>query len=210
MQYSLILNKGEKMTENLITLDLNQPWWERCFCVAPLIVVGTKEENGEYNLAPKHMAMPLGWSNYFGFVCTPRHRTYQNIDRERSFTVSFPSPDEVILASLAAAPRDSTDTKRSLAALPTQPATIIDGVFLQGAYLNLECELTQIIDGFGENSLIAGQIIAVQVQEKALRLSDLDDQDLLHQNPLLAYLSPGRYAKITESYSFPFHEGFHL
>ncbi len=196
------------MAENLITLDMNQPWWERCFCVAPLIVVGTKEASGEYNLAPKHMAMPLGWSNYFGFVCTPRHRTYQNICREQAFTVSFPSPDEVILASLAAAPRDDTDTKSSLVALPTQPASIIDGVFLQGAYLNLECELEQIIDGFGENSLIAGKILAVQVTESALRLSDLDDQDLLLQSPLLAYLSPGRYAKIAESYSFPFHQGF--
>ncbi len=197
------------MTEKLITLDLHQPWWERCFCVAPLIVVGTKESNGEYNFAPKHMAMPLGWSNYFGFVCTPQHHTYQNICRERAFTVSFPSTDEVILASLAAAPRDATATKPSLAALPTQPATIIDGVFLQGAYLNLECELQQIIDGFDENSLIAGKIIAVHVTESALRLEDLDDRDLLLQNPLLAYLSPGRYAKIAESYSFPFHQGFH-
>ena len=197
------------MAEKLITLDLNQPWWERCFCVAPLIVVGTKEANGKYNLAPKHMAMPLGWSNYFGFVCTPRHRTYQNIRREQAFTVSFPSTDEVILTSLAAAPRDDTGTKLSLVALPTQPATIIDGVFLQGAYLNLECELQQIIDGFDKNSLIAGKIIAVHVKETALRLSDLDDQDLLRQNPLLAYLSPGRYAKIAESYSFPFHQGFH-
>ena len=84
------------MAEHLITLDLNQPWWERCFYVAPLIVVGTKEASGEYNLAPKHMAMPLGWSNYFGFVCTPRHHTYQNIDRERSFTVSFPSIDNLL------------------------------------------------------------------------------------------------------------------
>ncbi|MGK7899764.1 MAG: flavin reductase family protein, partial [Xenococcus sp. (in: cyanobacteria)] len=194
------------MTEKFITLDLERPWWERCFYVAPLIVVGTKEVNGEYNLAPKHMATPLGWSNYFGFVCTPRHRTYQNICRERAFTVSFPATDEVIMTSLAAAPRDETDSKPSLAALPTQPATIIDGVFLQGAYLNLECELEQIIDGFGENSLIAGKILAVHVLETALRLSDLDDQDLLRQNPLLAYLSPGRYAKIAESYSFPFHQ----
>ena len=204
------------MIEKLITLDLNQPWWERCFCVSPLVLVGTKEANGEYDLAPKHMAMPLGWSNYFGFVCTPRHRTYQNVGRERAFTVSFPPPDLIILASLAAAPRErqictegqDIETKPSLAALPTQPATIINGVFLQGAYLNLECELQQIIDGFGENSLIAGKIVAAHVQESALRLSDLDDQDLLRQNPLLVYLSPGRYSKITESYSFPFPEGF--
>ena len=114
----------------------------------------------------------------------------------------------ITLGNFGIAPRDDSDSKPSLAALPTQSATIIDGVFLQGAYLNLECELEQIIDGFGENSLIAGKILAVHVHETALRLSDLDDQDLLRQNPLLAYLSPGRYAKIAESYSFPFHQGF--
>lgn len=193
---------------SLFDLDLAQPIWERFFSVAPLVVVGTREPDGSYDLAPKHMAMPLGWSNYFGFMCTPRHGTYSNARREGCFTVSFPNPEQVVLASLAAAPRCDRGDKPALAALPTFSAIAIDGVCLQDAYLFLECELEQIVDGFGENSLIAGQIVAARVREDALRTRDRDDADLLARAPLLAYLSPGRYSRIDRSFSFPFHTGF--
>jgi flavin reductase (DIM6/NTAB) family NADH-FMN oxidoreductase RutF len=192
----------------MIRLSLNQPIWDNFFLVAPLVVIGTREIGGGYDLAPKHMAMPLGWDNYFGFVCTPRHHTYQNVCREQAFTVSFPHPEQVVLASLAAAPRCGEDAKPALAALPTLPATVIDGVFLQDAYLCLECELERIVDGFGQNSLIAGKIVAAQVQEAAQRVSDRDDQDTLMQSPLLAYVSPAHYTKIDQGAAFPFHVGF--
>ena len=194
--------------DELVSLELDLPIWSRFFSVAPLIVVGTKEADGNYDLAPKHMAIPLGWSNYFGFVCTPRHRTYQNICREQAFSVSFTRPEQVILTSLGAAPRCEDDSKPAMSVLPTFPASAIDSVFLKDAYLFLECKLDRIVDGFGENSLIAGQIVAAYVQKQALRVSDRDDGDLLLQAPLLAYLSPGRYAKIEQSFSFPFHRGF--
>ena len=193
----------------LVHLDITQPIWGKFFSVAPLIIVGTKEANGSYDLAPKHMAMPLSWDNYFGFVCTPRHHTYHNVKREKVFTVSFPRPEQVVLTSLSAAPRTEDDTKLSLTALPTLSASVIDGVFLEDAYLFLECELDRIIDGFGENSLIAGKVVAAHVDEDALRVSDLDDQDLISHAPLLVYLPPGRYAKIDRSSSFPFHSGCH-
>lgn len=192
----------------LVSLDLDQPIWERCFTVAPLVVVGTLERDGSYDLAPKHMAMPLGWGNYFGFMCTPCHHTYHNIRRTHVFTVSFPRPSQVLTTSLTATPRCDHDQKPALKALPTIPASIIDGVFLQDAYLNLECRLIRMVDDFGENSLIAGRIVAAHVDEAALRSSDRDDQDLLRQSPLLAYLSPGRFATLDHSQAFPFHEGF--
>lgn len=192
----------------LVSLDVNQPLWERFFYVSPLIVVGSREDNGSYNLAPKHMTMPLGGENYFGFICTPKHRTYSNIQHSQTFTVSFPRPEQVILASLSATPRCDDDSKPALAALPTFPASKVDGIFLKDGYLFLECELDRIIDGFGENSLIAGKIVAVQVQEDAMRMCDRDDQDLLFKSPLLAYLSPGRYTTINQSYSFPFYKEF--
>jgi flavin reductase (DIM6/NTAB) family NADH-FMN oxidoreductase RutF len=192
----------------MLHLNLNQPIWDHFFLVAPLVVIGTRELEGGYDLAPKHMAMPLGWDNYFGFVCTPRHHTYQNVCREHAFTVSFPRPDQVVLASLSAAPRCGEVVKPALAALPTVPASVIDGVFLQHASLYLECELDRIVDGFGENSLIVGKIVAAQVQEQAQRISDQDDQDTLRQSPLLAYLSPGHYTTIDQSAAFPFHVGF--
>jgi flavin reductase (DIM6/NTAB) family NADH-FMN oxidoreductase RutF len=195
-------------SERLVTLDLSRPIWDRFFTVAPLVIIGTKEADGSYDLAPKHMAMPLGWDNYFGFVCTPRHRTYQNIRRQGHFTVSFPQPEQVVLASLSAAPHCEDNSKPSLAALPTFPASAVEGVFLADAYLFLECQLGQIIDGFGENSLIVGEIVAAQVQESALRISDRDDSEVLSQVPLLVYLPPGRYTVVNQSFSFPFHLGF--
>ncbi|HIK45118.1 MAG TPA: flavin reductase [Leptolyngbyaceae cyanobacterium M65_K2018_010] len=195
-------------SSRLVALDVSQPLWDRVFTVAPLVVIGSQEADGTYDLAPKHMAMPLGWGSYFGFICTPRHHTYQNIRRTGCFTVSFAKPDQILATSLTAAPRCDDDHKPALLSLPTVQAQTIDGVFLQDAYLCLECELDRIVDGFGDNSLIAGRILAAQVDEAALRHSERDDQDLLHQSPLLVYLSPRRYAALYHSQSFPFHEGF--
>lgn len=198
----------EHIRGGLVTLPQDPPVWERVFTVNPLVVVGTREEGGGYDLAPKHMAIPMGWENYFGFVCTPRHRTYHNARREGVFTVSYPRPTQVVLASLAAAPRESDGSKLAAHTLPTFPATEIDGLFIEDAYLFLECALDRIADDFGENSLIVGRILAAHVREDYLRASERDDQDLIHGSPLVAYLSPGRYAPVGESYSFPFPAGF--
>lgn len=192
-----------------IPLDTDQPIWSRFFTVAPLVLIGTREEKG-YNLAPKHMAMPLGWENYFGFMCTPRHGTYRNIRREGGFTVSFPRPDQVLLTSLSAmARRDDCDLpKPVLDALPTLPGTRIDAPLLENAYLHLECTLDRIIDGFGENSLIAGSIVHANVHADALRTSDRDEQEQLFHHPLLAFLPYGRFAEIRETLAFPYPKEF--
>ena len=192
----------------LVSLETDHPIWDRFFTVAPLVVIGTREQHGRYDLAPKHMVTPLGWDNYFGFVCTPQHGTYQNIRRESVFTVSFPNADAVVLASLAASPRCGDDSKPALEALPTFPAKSIDGRFLTQSSLFFECRLDRIVDGFGDNSLIAGRIVAAHLLPEALRSVELDDQDTIAASPLLAYVSPGRYATIDRSMSFPFPKGF--
>ena len=191
-----------------IQLDTAHPIWDRFFMVFPLVLVGTKEPDGSFDLAPKHMVTPLSWDNHFGFVCTESHATYQNATREGCFTVNFLRPDQIVLASLAAAPRCEDAHKHSLEALPRVPATAVDGVLLDSAYLQLECELERIVPGFGRNILVAGRVVAAHVDEVAHRETDTDDRELVARAPLLAYLSPGRYAQISESFSFPFHEGF--
>lgn len=193
----------------IITLEPGQPVWDRFFTVAPLVLVGTKEPAGDYDLAPKHMVFQLGWDNYFGFVCTPRHHTYHNAIREGVFTVSYPQPKQVVLACLAAAPRCPVEEVKShLSALPTIRAEKVDGVFLKDSYLFLECELERVVDGFGENSLVTGRIVAAHADHRVLRGSDHDDNDLIHHSPLLAYLHPGRFARVRRSFSFPFPAGF--
>ena len=118
------------LQEQLVVLDVERPIWEHFFTIAPLVVIGTCEGEG-YDLAPKHRVTPLGWDNYFGFVCTPRHSTYHNVKHSGVFTVSFPRPDQIVLASLAASPRcDHAGQKPVLRALPTFRAGVVDGIFL--------------------------------------------------------------------------------
>jgi flavin reductase (DIM6/NTAB) family NADH-FMN oxidoreductase RutF len=198
---------SEKATQRAVPVPVDGPIWSRFFTVAPLVLVGTREGEG-HDLAPKHMAMPLGWDNYFCFVCSPDHATQVNAERTGEFTVSFPRPGQIVETSLAAAPRAEDSSKPSLAAVPTFPAREVDGVLVQDAYLWLECKLDRIIDGFGRNTLVIGAVVAASVEEGALRASDSDDADLIREQPLLAYLSPGRFASVSESFSFPFHADF--
>jgi flavin reductase (DIM6/NTAB) family NADH-FMN oxidoreductase RutF len=193
--------------DKLIPLATDRPIWDRFFGVFPLVIVGSKED-GQYNLAPKHLAMPLGWENHYCFVCSPRHATYDNIRRHGVFTVSYPRPTEVLLASLAAAPRCEDLSKPSLLVLPTFPAGQVDGVLVKGCYLFLECTLHSILDGFGPNSLIIGDVVAAAVHEDALRAEESDEGDQIFQFPLLAYVSPGRLAEIRQTMAFPFPRGF--
>lgn len=198
----------ESVNDGIVTLDLSQPIWDRVYMVAPLVLVGTREANGGYDLAPKHMAMPLSWQDHLGFVCTPRHGTYQNIRRERAFTVSYLRPSQMLEASLAAAPRCGDDgVKPGLSAIGQFKAARVDGVFVEDGYLYLECELERLVDNLGPNSLIIGRIVAAHVHENSLRGNDRDDQDLIYQSPMLAYLHPGRFATIDATRSFPFPVG---
>ncbi len=182
--------------------------WERTFAVAPLVLVTTREGDG-WDVAPKHMAMPLGWEAFYGFVCTPRHATYRNVEAHPWFTVSFPGPEQVVASSLAAGGRAADGTKPSLADVPTIPAREIDGRVVEGCPVTLECELDRIVDGFGENSLIVGRVVAAFASREVLRGAEVDDADLLHRVGVLAYLHPDRFGVVRETHAFPFTPDFH-
>ncbi len=192
----------------IIKLDVNGSIWERCFTVFPLVLVGSREPDGSYDIAPKHLAIPASWQNHYAFVCAPHHSTYSNIKEHGEFTVSYPRPTQIVATSLAADPRAENQSKPALRAVPTFPADTVDGVLVKDAYLFLECRLKQIVDALGDNSLIIGDIVAAQLDDHYLRTSDQDDQELIHAAPLLAYLYPGRFTQIDQSYSFPFPKGF--
>jgi len=194
---------------NYTDLDINFPIWDRIYTVAPLVVIGTKEGE-DYDLAPKHMATPVGFGNYFGFVCTPRHSTYHNVKETGYFTVSFPLPDQVILTSLSASPRceDISKSRSIIDALPTLKATTVDALLVANSYLYLECELFKIIDGFDQNSIITGRINKAFAANNYLRVSEHDEQQQLKDNPLLVYIAYGRFARIDETFNFPFPKDF--
>lgn len=200
----------KSQSENkLIQLNTQESIWDHVFIIAPLVVVGTKEGKF-YDLAPKHMATPVGFSNFFSFVCTPNHSTYHNVKKTGVFSISFPLPDQVVLTSLSASPRCDylSDEKPIIKALPTLKCKEIDCLYLKDSYLFLECELFKIIDGFDEYSIITGRINEALVDKNYLRVSEKDEHKQINENPLLAYIAQGRFAKISETYNFPFPKGF--
>jgi flavin reductase (DIM6/NTAB) family NADH-FMN oxidoreductase RutF len=194
------------MPASVVELDTSVPVWEQFFTVAPLVIVGTRDADEALDFAPKHMVTPMGWQNFFGFVCTPRHNTCKNIERTGEFTVSFPKPSQVLFTSLAASPRFESGDKPVIDYFQTFPATTIDGSFVADCYLYFECRHFKTVDGFGENCLIAGEIVRAWADDQFLRHSETDDQETIHEAPLLVYLSPGRFAAIDRSNAFPFPE----
>lgn len=198
---------NDSLPNDTVSLDIDEPIWERFFQLAPMVLIGTMEPSGKPDIAPKHLAIPMSWENYFGFVCTPRHGTYQNIQRTGQFTVTYPRPSQILYASLAASPRCADNAKPVVDAFDTIPASNIDGVFVADGYVFLECELFKIVDGFGANSLITGRIVAAHVHKDALRASEFDDQELIRNAPMFAYLHPWRFASIKDSNRFPLPKG---
>ena len=55
-------------------------------------------------------------------------------------------------------------------------------------------------EGYSEDP----EIVAAYAEPEFLRSSEIDDQELVHDSPLFAYLSPGRFAAIERSNAFPF------
>ena len=197
--------------QRTVSIPIDTSVWDHFFTVAPLVIVGTRESGGGYDLAPKHMAMPLGWEkNYYCFVCSPRHATQHNVERTGEFTVSFPRPDQVLETSMAAGPRVEDGSKPTLGVLRTFPASTVDGVLVEGAYLWLECALERVLEGFGDNTLIIGRVVSASADARIMRPLEGDDRDPIREAPLLAYVSPGRYASIGQSSPFPFHVQFRI
>lgn len=189
--------------ERLVDIGTERPVWDRFFTVAPLVLIGTTDPDGSPDLAPKHMVTPMGWQNYFGFVCAPTHSTCQNIRRTDEFTVSYPKPSQVLFSSLAASPRQEGH-KPVLDYFTTFRGREVDATLIEEAYLYFECRHFKTVDGFGPNCLITGEIVAAYAEPEFLRSAEIDDQELVHDSPLFAYLAPGRFASIERSNAYPF------
>lgn len=190
----------------LVTLSLDEKLWDHVFVPAPLVLVGSREPDGGHDFAPKHRVVPL--PGHFGFVCRPSHATWRNAVRERAFTVSWPGPRQIVLASAAASPRCEDGEKKTLRALPTIAAEKIDGVLVAGCRLYLECELDRVVDGLGDEGMLIGRIVAARADRSALRDPKVPDANLVHDQPLLAYLHPSQFALIEHSTGFPFPKHF--
>jgi len=192
---------------DLVPLELDDTLWERVFVVSPLVLVCTREPNGQADIAPKHRVVEL--PGHFGFVCRSEHATWRNALRERAFTVSWPSPHQIVQAAAAASPRCQDGEKKTLRALPTVDAESVEGVLVDGCPFHLECRVERVIDDLGSDGIVIGRIVAAHADRHALRGELAGDGRLVHDHPLLAYLHPSQFALIDHSTGFPFPKDFH-
>lgn len=201
---------AEKHSKPMIDITGEPNLWDHCFTVHSLVIIGSKEEDGRYNMAPKHMAMPLGFGPYFAFMGTPRKSTYRNIEREEAFTVSFPSPEQLVISSLTASQREKDDSKPVIDEIPTINAKHIDGKLLKDSYFQLECKLHKIMGNFGEWEIITGKIVGAYIHQDYVRKEgdDRNNARLIRKKPILAYLHPDRFGIIKDSNVFPFPKNF--
>ncbi len=201
--------KIAKGFEDFVSLDTKKSLWEQFYTVAPLVVIGTREENG-FDLAPKHMVTPIGFSNYFAFVCTPRHRTYHNIKKEGIFSVSYVKPDQILMSSIAALPRCSVEDypRDVVQQIPTVTSEDGENIFVADSYLCFECRLHKIFDGFDDYSIITGTVEKALVHKDYMIHSDQGQQGHIYKNPLLVYVAQGRFAEVQETLAYPYPKDF--
>jgi flavin reductase (DIM6/NTAB) family NADH-FMN oxidoreductase RutF len=191
-----------------VSVPLDAALWTRFQTLAPLVLVGTVGPDGEPDVAPKHLAMPLSRGTLFGFVCRPDHSTHANALAGEEFTVSFPGPEQVVAVSLAAGPRDPAGGKPTLEMLRLTPATAVRGWLVSGCRAHLECRLTRVVDDLDGEALLVGRVVAAHVSRRVLLDDDADPGQVLAASPLLAYAHPGRVAAVQRSKPFPYHPGF--
>jgi flavin reductase (DIM6/NTAB) family NADH-FMN oxidoreductase RutF len=177
--------------------------------VKPLILVTTLGPKGLPNVAPKTQNMDVGrHEQYFAFVCTPRHHTYQNLKANQEFVVNYPGPELIERVSATAQLAEDCD-EIALAGLTGTPSLVVKPPRIKECYLHLECRLVEIKD-LEDSSLILGRVVARSADKEVSfkRGKSKENMGLLSKRPLLAYIYPDHYTKINVAEEFIFPKNY--
>lgn len=169
-----------------------------------LALVSTLSPGGVPNLAPKTQVMPIGRGNYWAFACCARHHTYQNVQAEGEFVINLPGPELIRQAALAAVDVPPGADEIAAAGLTAMPSRALRAPSVAECRVSLECRLHQVPDGFGEESLIVGRVVAA-VADEAFASTD---PAVLERCPLLVYVHPDYYAAVGRAERFRFPKGY--
>lgn len=174
------------------------------FRSASIILVTTLSPSGVPNVAPKTQVMPVGRRGYWAFACCDRHHTYQNVLQQGEFVINIPGPELIEQVSRAAAEFPPGTDEIKGAGLTGFPSQVVEVPSIAECRVHMEFKKDWIQDGFGEESLIIGEVVGVTVDE------DLVDAgvEILGEYPLLVYVYPGHYAAIEGAEKFVFPKNY--
>jgi flavin reductase (DIM6/NTAB) family NADH-FMN oxidoreductase RutF len=179
------------------------------FTIKPIILVTTLGRGGFPNVAPKTQCMSIGKrEEYFAFVCTPEHHTYQNVKANREFVVNYPGPELIEKVSAASQFAENID-EVALSGLTSIPSLVVKPPRIKECRVHLECKLVDVED-LDDGSMVLGKVVSRsgnrEISFKKGRAQE--DIKLLSTHPLLAYVYPNHYARIITAEKFIFPKNY--
>jgi len=180
-----------------------------CFSIKPIILVTTLGSNGLPNVAPKTQCTSIGrHEEYFAFVCTPRHHTYQNAKADGEFVVNYPGPELIERVSAASQFAENVD-EVVLSGLTSIPSLVVKPPRIKECRVHLECEVADVKD-LDDGSIILGKVVSRSGdREISFKKGTAEENiNLLSTHPLLTYVYPNHYASINTAEKFIFPKNY--
>jgi len=182
---------------------------DQYFTIKPIILVTTLRRSGLPNVAPKTQCMSVGRrEEYFAFVCTPKHHTYQNAKADKEFVVNYPGPNLIEKISATSQIAENID-EVALAGLTSIPSLVVKPPRIKECMVHLECKVMDIKD-LGDGSIILGKVVARSSNPEISfkRVMAEESLNLLSKHPLLAYVYPDHYTRIDTAEKFIFPKNY--
>jgi flavin reductase (DIM6/NTAB) family NADH-FMN oxidoreductase RutF len=145
---------------------------------------------------------------YFVFVCTPEHHTYQNAKASGEFVVNYPGPELIEKVSAASRFAENVD-EVALSGLTTIPSLVVKPPRIRECRVHLECKVVDFKD-FDDGSMILGKVVSRSGdREISFKKGTAEENiNLLSTHPLLTYVYPNHYARINTAEKFVFPENY--
>ena len=146
------------------------------FYPQPVLVIGTYDENGTPN------AMNVGWggmvgSRYVEINISKGHKTTENLERKRAFTMSFATLDHLAEADYVGLVSGSEKPDKIAAAgLHPVKGQAVDAPLFEEYPLALECRVIEMAPGPG-GIRVVGEVLNVSADEAILGPDGLVDAD---------------------------------
>lgn len=171
----------------------------------PIAWVVTQDETGQPNAAP------FSFFNAFSgdppVVCLGMgHRnmapkdSLNNIRRSGQFVINLVSEDLLEAMNVTAIPFPSDINEISTAGLTTEPSVLVDPPRIAESPVAFECELQQVIDLDGPNSLIIARAVSVHIRDSAVTNKERCYIDTPSLKLVGRMESPGYYVRTSDRF----------
>lgn len=171
----------------------------------PIAWVVTQDENGRPNAAP--FSFFNAFSGHPPIVCIGMgHRDMQpkdslnNIRKSGDFVINLISEDVLEAMNVTAIPFPPDVDEISAAGLTTQPSVVVGPPRIVESPVAWECQVQQIIDLDGPNSLIIARVVSAHIRDDAVTNKERCYIDTASLNLVGRMESPGYYVRTTDRF----------